>query len=122
MKSTDSVIVSWDFSHGKDVGVLIVGKQKKGKVEIINAYQGEENKMSDVLVVKVNMFCRSRELNDIRRYILSQIENGKVVVLPAYCDAQIVPDDIEIRVEDLFGDKSKGDHHYGNSYTQISKV
>ena len=43
--------------------------------------------MSDILVVKVNMFCRSRELNDIRRYILSQIENGKVVVLPAYCDA-----------------------------------
>lgn len=38
MKSTDSVIVSWDFSHGKDVGVLIVGKQEKGKVEIINAY------------------------------------------------------------------------------------
>ena len=36
--------------------------------------------MSDILVVKVNMFCRSRELNDIRRYILSQIENGKVVV------------------------------------------
>lgn len=69
--------------------------------------------MSDILVVKVNMFCRSGELNDIRRYILSQIENGKVVVLPAYCDAQIVPDDIEIRVEDLFGDKSKGDHHYG---------
>lgn len=30
--------------------------------------------MSDILVVKVNMFCRSRELNDIRRYILSQIE------------------------------------------------
>lgn len=78
--------------------------------------------MSDVLVVKVNMFCRSRELNDIRRYILSQIENGKVVVLPAYCDAQIVPDDIEIRVEDLFGDKIKGDHHYRNSSTQISKV
>lgn len=35
-------------------------------------------------------------------------------MLPAYCDAQIVPDDIEIiRVEDLSGDKSKGDHHYG---------
>jgi|GEM_PF-1310176 hypothetical protein len=78
--------------------------------------------MSDILVVKVNMFCRSRELNDIRRYILSQIENGKVVVLPAYCDAQIVPDEIEIRVEDLSGDKSKGDFHYGNSSTQIPKV
>ena len=32
--------------------------------------------MSDILVVKVNMFCRSRELNDIRRYILSQIANA----------------------------------------------
>lgn len=35
MKSTDSVIVSWDFSHGKDVGVLIVGNQKNGQVEVI---------------------------------------------------------------------------------------
>lgn len=32
MKSTDSVIVSWDFSRGKDVGVLIVGSQKNGQV------------------------------------------------------------------------------------------
>lgn len=31
MKSTDSVIVSWDFSHGKDVGVLIVGRKEKSK-------------------------------------------------------------------------------------------
>lgn len=42
MKSTDSVIVSWDFSHGKDVGILLVGKQVNGKVEVINAFQGEE--------------------------------------------------------------------------------
>lgn len=42
MKSTDSVIVSWDFSHGKDVGVLLVGKQVNGRVEILNAFQGEE--------------------------------------------------------------------------------
>lgn len=42
MKSTDSVIVSWDFSRGKDVGVLIVGSQKNGRVDIINAYQGKE--------------------------------------------------------------------------------
>lgn len=42
MKSTDSVIVSWDFSNGKDVGVLLVGKQKNGQVEVINAYQGDE--------------------------------------------------------------------------------
>lgn len=42
MNSTGSVIVSWDFSNGKDTGVLIVGKQEKGKIEIINAYQGED--------------------------------------------------------------------------------
>ncbi len=42
MKSTDSVIVIWDFSRGKDVGVLIVGKQKNGQVEVVNAYQGME--------------------------------------------------------------------------------
>ena len=42
MKSTDSVIVNWDFSRGKDVGVLIVGSQKNGKMDVINAYQGKE--------------------------------------------------------------------------------
>lgn len=44
MKSNDSVIVSWDFSHGTNAGVLIVGRREKGKTEIINAYQGEEAK------------------------------------------------------------------------------
>ena len=38
-----SVIVSWDFSKGEDVGVLLVGRQKPGRnVEIINAFQGED--------------------------------------------------------------------------------
>lgn len=38
-----SVIVSWDFSNGDDVGVLLVGKKTPGKdIEIVNAFQGEE--------------------------------------------------------------------------------
>lgn len=38
-----SVIVSWDFSKGKDSGVLLVGEKKTGgTVEIINAFQGDE--------------------------------------------------------------------------------
>lgn len=42
MKETGSVIVSWDFSKGEDVGVLLVGEKKPGKdVEIINAFQGD---------------------------------------------------------------------------------
>lgn len=36
-------IVSWDFTHGEDVGILLVGNKKgKNDVEIINAFQGEE--------------------------------------------------------------------------------
>ena len=43
MIKTGSVIVSWDFSKGEDIGVLLVGKKKPGKdVEIINAFQGQE--------------------------------------------------------------------------------
>lgn len=39
----DSVIVSVDFSHGKDSGFLLVGKNKINKpIEIINAFQGQE--------------------------------------------------------------------------------
>lgn len=37
----ESVIVSVDFNE-KDKGVLIVGRQKKGVVNIINAFEGEE--------------------------------------------------------------------------------
>lgn len=36
-----AVIVSWNFSH-EDTGVLIVGRQTKGVVTIINAFQGKE--------------------------------------------------------------------------------
>lgn len=40
-KTNGAYIVSWDFSK-EDTGVLIVGKQTKGKMDIINAFQGEE--------------------------------------------------------------------------------
>lgn len=54
-KIHDSVIVSWDFSHGengKDNGVLIIGtKQMNQKVTIINAFQGKEaEKIRDLLI------------------------------------------------------------------------
>lgn len=38
-----SVIVSWDFTNGEDVGILLVGEKRPGvDVEIINAFQGKE--------------------------------------------------------------------------------
>lgn len=43
MIGSGSVIVSWDFSHGKDSSILLVGKKEPGKpVEVINAFQGKE--------------------------------------------------------------------------------
>lgn len=39
----ESLIVGIDFTNGKDVAVLLVGRKRPGKVtEIINAFKGEE--------------------------------------------------------------------------------
>lgn len=39
----DTLIVSIDFSHGEDVGVLLVGRRvNKDHTEIVNAFQGAE--------------------------------------------------------------------------------
>lgn len=37
-----SYIVGVDFTRGENTGVLIVGEQVDGKVNIVNAFQGEE--------------------------------------------------------------------------------
>lgn len=38
-----TVLVSWDFSNGKNSGILLVGKQRPNAApEIINALKGEE--------------------------------------------------------------------------------
>ncbi|MEG0453756.1 MAG: hypothetical protein RR559_00060 [Bacteroides sp.] len=42
MRDSGSAIVSWDFSKGRDIGILIVGTQNMGKIDILNAFQGEE--------------------------------------------------------------------------------
>ena len=42
-KTTDTILVSFDYTHGVDKSVLIVGRKAKGEaVDIINAFQGNE--------------------------------------------------------------------------------
>lgn len=41
-KNSGAFIVSWDFSNDKDHDILLVGQQEKGKMNIINAFQGKE--------------------------------------------------------------------------------
>lgn len=40
---SDVLLVSFDYTHG-DIPVLIVGKNDKGGLDIINAFKGEEAK------------------------------------------------------------------------------
>lgn len=43
MRVNECILVSVDFTHGEDVGILVVGRKAPGNdVEIINAIQGEE--------------------------------------------------------------------------------
>lgn len=43
MKKQDTLLVSVDFTNGKDVGVLIVGRKLPNQsVNIVNAFQGKE--------------------------------------------------------------------------------
>lgn len=51
---------------------------------------------------------RKKELNDIRKLVLAQKESG-VIVLPAYCEPIIVPNDIEICIGDLTGEFVEGE-------------
>lgn len=45
MKTTDSLLIGYDFTHGKDNTVLVVGRKRPNEsVEVINAFQGEEAK------------------------------------------------------------------------------
>lgn len=35
-------IVSWDFTHGADKAILLVGNQTNGNMEVVNAFSGQE--------------------------------------------------------------------------------
>ena len=52
--------------------------------------------MPDILVVKCNMFLPHEKMQAILDNLIAQKETG-VILLPPYFEAQIVPEDIEIK-------------------------
>ena len=42
LEVNECLLVSVDFTKGEDTGVLIVGRQKNGKVDIVKTFQGQE--------------------------------------------------------------------------------
>lgn len=59
---------------------------------------GKKTMDDDILVVRVNMFLKNKEQEAVRQYILEQRKTG-VIVLPPYCEAIMVPKDVEIKFE-----------------------
>lgn len=57
--------------------------------------------MADILVIKVNAFLHRNDMNELAKYIRKSMETG-LVMLPPYCDAQIVPEDVEVRIENPY--------------------
>lgn len=55
--------------------------------------------MADILVIKVNAFLKPKEMDN-------SMKTG-LVVLPPYCDAQVVPDNLEVRVENAYETKGE---------------
>ena len=59
--------------------------------------------MPDILVVKSNMFLPHEKMQAILDNLRAQKETG-VILLPPYLEAQIIPEDIEIRLADVNGE------------------
>ena len=55
--------------------------------------------MPDILVVKCNAFLPCERMQAILDNLRAQKETG-VILLPSYLEAQVVPDDIEIKLID----------------------
>ena len=59
--------------------------------------------MPDILVVKCNAFLPHEKMQAVLDNLIAQKETG-VILLPPYLEAQIVPEDIEIKLADGDGE------------------
>lgn len=53
----------------------------------------------NLLIIKVNVMLRGDRLQEIRELIMKQRETG-LIILPPFCEAVVVPKDIEIKIEE----------------------
>lgn len=52
----------------------------------------------ELLVIKCNLFMRPKEMTELYKYVRESRELG-TIILPPYCEAIVVPKDIEIKFE-----------------------
>jgi len=54
MPLNDTLLVGFDFTHGKDKEVLIVGRKNGDTIDIVNAFQGDNAKaLYELLTTKL---------------------------------------------------------------------
>lgn len=53
----------------------------------------------ELLVIKVNIFQKRRDYEEVYKTFLEQKKMG-LIVLPPYCEALVVPKDVEIKIID----------------------
>lgn len=58
--------------------------------------------MTDILLIKCNAFLSESQLQDVLNCLKAQKEDG-VILLPPYLEAQVIPDDIEVKFVDING-------------------
>lgn len=66
--------------------------------------------MADILIVKCHMNLPCEQFMIILNSLKAQKETG-VILLPPYLEAQVVPDDIEIKLTDENGKEKVNDKH-----------
>ena len=63
--------------------------------------------MVNILVVSIDIRAKKEDFDILRDDILAQKETG-VVLLPRFCRALVVPDNVEVLNEDYKGEVLKG--------------
>lgn len=59
--------------------------------------------MHDILIVKCNAFLPHEKMQAVLDNLMAQKET-RVILLPPYLEAKIVPEDIEIKLADVNGE------------------
>lgn len=60
MPLNDTLLVGFDFTHGNEVGVLIIGRKNGEEIEVVNAFQGDDAKaMYELLTTPSNLSMKT---------------------------------------------------------------
>ena len=73
MNTSDTLLIGYDFSHGKDISVAIVGRRTKGTIEIINALYGQKAEELYERLITVGSKC---DYDSVSRRALKGGKNG----------------------------------------------